>query len=402
VTLALFLPTSLVFGNGCTSLSESSAELGTGEFPLTAPFDVKGDLGTEFGDGSNNRCSFGLPAALDLLPAAPSGKIRYRSMGGEVLPPSAARLAHFGDWDSHVQSMVRLSLPWDGNIWAAVSRSNPGSPGGSGVFLVGLDGVDGGSGTRWVLPGRSFTGNPPSPRRTYLYYPIGDTDHAGGMQAVGDALIVASEGLEGQAPFVDFLRRTPNEVGYEPLSRFILHGDLGETVVPTRFITAAAMARLGTGRYLLFVLGKDEDQQGWFYLSDQTILDASTTWSFLDHVELPWPYQNAALLTECDSADIYLVATSNPDFNGEPDSGTEYADVLRVDWNPSSERVEVPLLAFRAFDAGGGGYCTFRASATPYVDSDGRLLLYCHAYKANTDIFGEPDSKLKLVEYSPP
>jgi hypothetical protein len=269
------------------------------------------------------------------------------------------------------------------------------------VFLVGLDGVGGGSGTRWVLPGGSYTGTPPSSRRTYLYYPIADTDHAGGMQAVGDVLLIASEGLEGQAPFVEFLRRTPDDVGYEPLSRFTLYGDLGETVVPTRFITAAAMARLATGRYLLFVLGKDEDQQGWFYLSDQASLDAGTTWSFLDHVELPWLYQNASLLTECDSGDVYLIATGNPDFSGEPDSGTEYADLLRVDWDAASERVNVPLLAYRAFDAGGGGYCTFRAGANPYVDPEGRLLLYCHAYKANTDLFGNPDSKLKLVEYAP-
>jgi hypothetical protein len=28
-------------------------------------------------------------------------------------------------------------------------------------------------------------------------------------------------------------------------------------------------------------------------------------------------------------------------------------------------------------------------------------LLYCHAYKANTDLLGSPDSKLKVVEYAP-
>lgn len=154
------------------SLSESGSDLGVAELALSAPLEMKGDLGTEFGDGSNNRC-----------------------------------------------------------------------------------------GRRNHLRPRSVA--------------------SGGMQAVGDYLLVAAEGLEGRAPFVEFVRRSADAVDYQPPSRLTLHGDLCETVLSNRFITAAAMARLGTGRHLLFVLGKDEDQQGWFYLSDDSRLDASTAWRFL-------------------------------------------------------------------------------------------------------------------------
>ena len=121
--------------------------------------------------------------------------------------------------------------------------------------------VRGADGTRWVHPGDNFTGDPPSNRRTYLYYPIAGTDHPGGIQASGSFLVIASEGLSGQPPFVDIYQRTPDDVTLSLLQRFTLLGDLGEPVAPTRAITAAALTRLSDGRFLLFVLGKDEDQQ---------------------------------------------------------------------------------------------------------------------------------------------
>ena len=40
------------------------------------------------------------------------------------------------------------------------------------------------------------------------------------------------------------------------------------------------------------------------------------------------------------------------------------------------------------------------ASLDVHVTPDGRIALYCTAYKANTDLLGAPDGKLKLLELS--
>jgi len=388
---------------GCTLDGGEPAELAARGFAQFAePRELAGDASIEFGQPLGNRCAFDVQQAFAALPATPTGKIRYWSRGGSRLPPRQGKLAPFGSWDAHVQSISRLSLPWDDNLWAAVSRSNPGASGGAGVFLVDLGGVRGADGTRWVLPGDNFGGEPPAGRQTYKYYPLSDTDHPGGIQVVGAYLVVAAEGAEGAPPFVEILERVADDADYRWLSRFTLQGDLGEPVAPSRFITAAALTRLLDGRYLLFVLGKDEEQQGWFYVSDQPVLSADTRWSFLDYVAVPGWYQNVTLLTECDSRDVYLLATNNIDFDGSPNSGTDWADLYQVSRSDASGHVELSLIDGRIFAAGGSGYCTFRAAANAYVDRDGALLLYCHAYKANTDFLGSPDGKLKLVEYAPP
>jgi hypothetical protein len=383
--------------SGGDSLELASASFAQGR---AAPRQLLGNAARDFGGALTNRCAEDVGATFAGLPASPTGKLRYRSQAGHRLPPFNARLAEFSGWDPHVQSLARLSLPWQDNRFLAVTRSTPGHPGGAGVFLVYLGDVDGADGTSWLLPGESYTGEPPLERSTYWYHPIAGTDHPGGMQASGDVLVVASEGAEGQAPFVDLFRlqRVAYDVTLVPLQRLTLYGDLGESVLPSRFITGAALSRLDDGRYLLFVLGKDEDQQGWFYLSDAAELSADTPWSFLSHVFVPGWYQNVSLVTECDSGNLYLIATNNPTFDGGANSGTEYADLIQV--SGDDEHVEVPLIATRSFAAGGGGYCTFRAAATAFVDREGQLILYCHAYKANTDVFGRPDSKLKLVEYA--
>ncbi len=393
----------LVAAGGCAPLDdggdENVAELARAA--MVEPFEMKGDDTSPFGGELASRCAVDVRGGFEQLPAAPTGKIRYRSMGGSRLPPNNARLDDFGDWDSHIQGFSRLALPWSDNRWAAVTRANPGSTGGAGLFIIGLGGVRGADGTRWVNPGDNFTGNPPSNRRTYLYYPIAGTDHPGGIQASGGFIVIASEGLSGQPPFVDIYQRTPDDVTFSPLQRFTLLGDLGEPVAPTRAITAAALTRLADGRFLLFVLGKDEDQQGWFYVSDQPELTAATSWGFLGHVAVPWLYQNVTLVTECGTRDIYLVGTGNADFAGPAGDGTDYMDLMQVTWDAGAGLVDLPLLSIRAIDNGSGAYCTFRAAATAFVDRDGVLSLHCHAHHSNTNVFGQPDSKLKLVEYAP-
>jgi len=149
---------------------------------------------------------------------------------------------------------------------------------------------------------------------------------------------------------------------------------------------------------------------GWLYVSNTTTPSASTAWSFLDYVAASdgsfsgmfREYQNVSFITECGTGDIYLVGTNNKDFTGPLDSGQDYADLFKVTWSPTEAAVKLTLMSARNMHEGSGGYCTFRAAANLHVDKNGKLILYCHTHHSNTDIFGNPDSKLKLAEYAQP
>lgn len=369
-------------------------------------FQMIGLASTWFGAADHNRCVVDVPSAFQAVPASPSGYVRYKSQGGNRLPPFNAKLAKFGSWSSHIQGFGRLAGV-DDNRWAVVTRSNKDSIGGGGVFLVHLGDVHGVDGSRWVLPGGGFTGNPPSLRGTQFYYPIPGTDHPGGLQTVGHLAVVASEAPSGQPSFVELYDFSTPGAANALIQRFTLAGDRGEPVAPARALSGAALLKLEDGRYLLFVLGKDTDRNGWFYVSDGDSIEPGTGWQFLDYVSQAEgsiagefrEYQNVALFTECGSRHVYLVATNNADFQGPLDSGQDYADLFRVTAN--DQTVTLTQVAARNFHEGSGGYCTFRAAATVHVDNQGDLILYCHTHHSNTNIFGSPDSKLKLAEYAP-
>jgi hypothetical protein len=369
-------------------------------------FQMVGLASASFGAADHNRCVVNVPGAFQALPYSPSGYIRYKSQGGNRLPPFNARLATFGSWDSHIQGFARLSGVGD-NRWGVVTRSSKGSIGGAGLFLVHLGDVDGLDGSRWVNPGGGFTGEPPSLRGTQLYYPMPGTDHPGGLQTVGHMAVVAAEAPAGQPSFVEIYDFSSPGVTNALVQRLTLNGGLGEPVAPARALSGAAMARLDDGRYLMFVLGKDSDRNGWFYVSDRDRIEPATSWQFLDYVSHADgsivgyfdEYQNVSLFTECGSRDVYLVATNNASFSGPLNSGQDYADLFRV--TASGSTVTLTLVGARNFHEGSGGYCTFRAAASVHVDDDGGLIMYCHTHHSNTNIFGTPDSKLKLVEYAP-
>jgi hypothetical protein len=369
-------------------------------------FQMVGLGSSVFGAADHNRCVVDVQSAFQALPGSPSGYIRYRSQGGNRLPPFNARLATFGSWDSHIQSFGRLAGVGD-NRWAVVTRSNSGNIGGAGVFMVHLGDVNGVDGSRWVPPGGGFTGDPPSLRGTQFYYPIPGTEHPGGLQTIGHKAVVVSEAPVGQPSFVELYDFSSPGVANALVQRFTLNGGLGEPVAPARALSGAALAKLEDGRYLLFVLGKDTDRNGWFYVSDRNSIEPATGWQFLDYVSQAdgsfvgefRAYQNVGLFTECGTRHVYLVATNNADFSGPLDSGQDYADLFRL--TASGSTVTLTRVAARNFHEGSGGYCTFRAAANVHVDAQGDLILYCHTHHSNTNIFGTPDSKLKLAEYAP-
>jgi hypothetical protein len=79
--------------------------------------------------------------------------------------------------------------------------------------------------------------------------------------------VVASEAPAGQPSFVEFYDFSSPGTSNALVQRFTLNGGLGEPVAPARALSGAALVKLEDGRYLLFVLGKDTDRNGWFYVS---------------------------------------------------------------------------------------------------------------------------------------
>lgn len=380
-----------------------------------SPFAMKGFADPIFGSKAQSRCLMNVTQAFNNLPSSPI-RNRYRSRGGATLPPFNKTLRTFEacavDWngnstiDRHIQGVARLPGVLD-NRWLAVTRAHNLEY--AGVHLVHMGDLHGADGTRMLRPGVSYADPPPAARGTEAFYSQYLTTHPGGVQSFGQYLAIAVEATNEQRPRIDVYDFSGGMTTSANLGNYYL-GNLGESPAVTGTITGIAVTRLSqainAGRYLFFVLGKDTAKNGWFYVSDTSTLTRSTKLQFLDYVDnndvTPVggfrEYQNVNLLTECGSGDVYLLGTGNPSYKGPLGSGDNYADLFRLSISGSSVRLE--RTARRSFQEGGADACTFRAGATSYVDKDGRLLLYCHTHHANTDIFCDPDNKLKWTEYA--
>jgi hypothetical protein len=372
-------------------------------------FEFKGYQSTTL-TNTESRCANKVVSAFNNVPKQPTANIRYKSRGGSALPPFNATLAEFAGNNSHIQGMGRLTV--DDRRWFAVSRARPDvtAGGGGGVFLVNLDNLGASDGRRLVSAAEgldAFAGEPPAYRATQYYYPMAGTSHSSGLQTMGRFAAVAADGLTGKNGFVDiFDFATPGSTSallqrllIQPLPAVYNNVE----VAPGREISGAAIARLKAGNYLLFALDKSEKKRGWFYVSSTqggASLKASTIFNTFDYTTLPAQFGNVALVTECGTGDLYMIGTENDEL-GVTSDGVNEAWLMKLAYDPGTEQVTVAQSWMRSFGPNTDAFCTFRAAATSYVDPDGRLLLYCHTRKANTDILGNPDSKLKLVEFAP-
>jgi hypothetical protein len=367
-------------------------------------FEFKGYQSTTLTD-TESRCVNNVVNEFNSVPTQPTANIRYKSRGGQSLPPFNATLAEFGGNDSHPEGLGRLTV--DDRRWFVVSRARPDHPegGGGGVFLVNLDYMGAGDGRRLVsLPAEldSFAGDPPEFRDTRFYYPMQYTYHPSGLQTMGRFAAVAADGLDGTSyGYVDiFDFATPGSPDAF-IHRVIIKASIPEynnlEVNPGREVSGAAIARLKGGKYLLFALDKSENMRGWFYVSTNGRLDTSTEFNTLDFTTLPARFENVALFTECGTGDLYMLGTENLGIGATSD-GVNDAWLMKLAYDTNTEQVSVAQSFKRQFGPNTDAFCTFRAAASGYVDPDGKLLLYCHTRKANTNL-GEPDSKLKLVEF---
>jgi hypothetical protein len=355
------------------------------------PFAMKGYNSSTYGSQYYNRCANNVVASFNAIPTTVNGKILYKSMGGQQLPPFNATLHTFGAQTNHIQGIARLPGVGD-NRWVAVTRAHDVDR--AGLFLVNLGDLGGTDGTRF---GNS-SGDPSSVRASKYYYPIAGVAHPGGIQAVGKYVAVGVEAPSAPS-FVEFFNFSTPGSSTASIQRFYLWGDQAENPPPARVVGGVGMTRLSDGRYLISVLGKDDSNDVWFYVSDTTSITASTYWSYLEHFRpVSSGAQNVALITECGTGDIYLLATGNTEYPlpGSDDNNT--ANLWRVTYTDFT--VSLTSAAVRNFNSGSGDYCTFRAGASPYVDPNGNLAIHCHTHHANTNVFGDPDSKLKMAEFS--
>lgn len=403
-------------------MGEQEAQAASAEVvatPQLSAVEPSGDWYCDYGAADCNSCVNDVPRAFGAISAKATSQIRYKSAGGQTLLPFDEKLAVFKDNDTHVQSIVRLSGvgadldPNGKGPWFALSRANPGSVGGSGIFIVQL--TDFATRGGFALEA-SARGEPNKERRTRAYYPVEGLDHAGGMQAIGRFVVSGSScdtpekcGQNGYAHVWNFADPTSPNAWVSA----VRVGDQGEPG-RTGAVTSAAMTKLASGQFLLFVQGKDTVHEGWFYLGDGGSLAEVASWRYAGYATLPPgganEFQNTQLITECGSGDIYMVGSGNADYDGSADDvlqtvfkvtpGNNHMSLLKLDASDSSFAA-VNLVDIRQFSPGDGDYCTFRAGASVHVTPDNRLAVYCTTRKANTDLGGDPDSKLKMEEYAP-
>jgi hypothetical protein len=376
--------------------------------------EMKGYIDPVYGSNDQNRCAVDVMRAFSQLPWLPRG-IRYWSKGGRQLPPVDATLHTFGAWNNHIQGVGRLA-GFDDNRWLVVSRAHDLDR--AGVFLAHMGDLDGADGTRLLLPGKGYTDPPPAQRTTEYYFPIQGAHHPGGLSAFGSYVAVAVESPNSAWITIYDFR---NGVNTNPVvSQFTL-GQSGEVPRPPNSISGVALTRLSNHKYLMFVLGKDTHENGWFYLSDTTNITPDTGWTFVDYVDKRdssqsfGRFQNAQFITECDTGDVFLLMSGNDRMKmggstqGLVDPGVNETVLFRL--STSTETIpETPRLVHSAvhlewelggqFSEGDSFECSMRAAAAPFIDKNGNVLLYCHTHKANTNWVGDPDSKLKWGEFS--
>jgi hypothetical protein len=404
--------------------------LGAGGRPArlaAEPPRLEADTTCPFRAASCNRCVRRAVAAVRALGEQPTAAVRYSSMGARRLPPYGATLAAFDGNDSHLEGIARL-VPDDGSNWMVVSRAQPGKLGGGGFFLVQLgDLPDHGGAPFGSHHARArYVQMNPETRRTRYYHPVESSDHPGGLQMLGQTLALAASCDSAKAcngrTFVEFHDLRNPSARETRLERFALFHQGEPHAVP--HATSVAVAKERDGRYLMFVQGKDDKREGWFYRSDADRIGPETQWSYIDHFRggATWDgkYQSTTMLSECDSGDLYLLGTGNPSYHatlkprlspaivadlllfflvdGAVNTGHELLHLFKLE--QSGGHIDMRRVYATSWQPDPGAFCTFRAGATAYVTPDGRLALYCTTRKANTNLFGAPDSKLKLLEFA--
>jgi hypothetical protein len=239
----------------------------------------------------------------------------------------------------------------------------------------------------------------------------GEHTHPGGIQTMGDILVV---GTDSEVLFYDLSDPATLQPEEPPLGALPDPGsDYGTSAV--------ALAQLETGRYLLVVLNGGAKSLD-FYISDEpdTMAEHSQSYVKFSRVDRyygwdscaltpTWDnYQGINLVTDCASGQLYLVATGNRDWDSTcwwnctedkpccPD-GTNRADLYEVYFIDEDDiwisRVAEADFLVDAVDPENG--CNFDAAAGVYTDDSHRLYLYC------TEHADHDESYVRFLQFGP-
>jgi hypothetical protein len=218
--------------------------------------------------------------------------------------------------DDHIQSVARIPGLGDEN-WVALSRSARDA--GDGAFYLTSFGHISSNGDAWKWAAQRTTSHPTA--KSYAYYRVAGVNHAGGMQALGPMLYVAVDCDAGNNCLggVDVYDvRSPNQVVL--LDQFRMDGSQGELLRSDGALSSRAAAvgavKLESGQTLMFVRGREPENNGWFFRSVESTIETGTHWELIGAwrssdlpSDTPWyPWENVNLVTDCNDRAIYAVA----------------------------------------------------------------------------------------------
>lgn len=367
-----------------------------------------------------------------------SGRMRFLIHAGETLPPANQKVEGF-DKKHHAEGLARIPDPAAPN-WFVISRATGRTD--AGFLLVQMDRMNGNGGER-MIPGidkRTYDHVSATGEGVRRFVAVENTKHAGGIQMLGKLLFVpfnCESENGGCRPWIDVFDLS-NKDNPDRVSRILLPGDNKKAFY-------ASAVRLANGYTYVLVNrsnGADFDQ----YLSDSQTINHETHWLYLgrdnfgrfdgfydrEHLTSrphgiglrgsrhndPFAYQNAGLVTECGTGNIYLAAlrqhlggainrlkwkTDNQvdlfRFNLKEANLSqirrigEGSDIIRLEPTPRAAIWRTPIKnphagidslqyiarGSRKFDSQSG--CKMRGGASMYVSPTGNLIAYCGPHK---------------------
>ena len=387
-----------------------------------------------YGDAACNRCVEDVPGQVRALESFSdawndqplTGRFRVEMQVGERL----------GAYDPivginrsrHIQGLARVPGVGDED-WLVLTRATGSSDGWAGFITMRLEDFDG-------RGGRAFFHSPdihpydapaPAERSFRRFVQMPGTNHASGIQMLGRTLVVGAACEDG-APGCPVV---PGGKAWVEL------WDLADPVnpsMPTRFAAPpessghyAAATRLRNGSTLVLLNAQDA---GWFdlFVAPEATLGAETEWVYLGGADFgdldpEWhdgddrlidnhAYQNASLVTECGSGDLYLVTLRQVGDGGVDtwDNWNEL-ELFRLDLRVRPDQLftrrgavtsrdpfegDIALSYEEGFDFREQSGCLMRGGSSVHVTPDGRMVLYCGPKE------GEGDGQITLGEIRMP
>jgi len=360
--------------------------------PTYAPFVFQGNTDCPWGSSYCNTCVHFVENAFNRLRKNPD--ILGFHLGDHPDPGWGAGTG----WHQHWQGVQRLAT-------------------GLGQYMVvSQDDINGWSGFAVVKMGsRNATGERFRSNRLWPHLDVEDTapplidtiiktepitadsNHSGGIQAMGEWLVVPVEG----EPSGIYLYNLANPENPVPMGKIL------DVYVSTA--TAAALAQLQDYRFLLIVVSSSDGGGMGFFIS-------AAPWDYLNWEKIaswgpafsPWEnYQNLNLVTECETGDLFLIAMHN---NGGLEHGEDWADLFRLRlflnslgppfFDYSAEVTKVSNLHVDCTPRD-EPQCNFHPAAGSYVDPHGQLYLYATSWQNQGPEGDAPAGSIKAAEFRP-